>query len=36
MPHTAGNIAGITLIGLSCLGIAASLRMASNAAGHKS
>jgi hypothetical protein len=36
MPHTAGTTAGIALIGLSCLGIAASLRMANNAAGNKS
>ncbi|MEO8373311.1 MAG: hypothetical protein ABI806_29270 [Candidatus Solibacter sp.] len=36
MPHTAGNTAGIALIGLGCLGIAASLRMAGNATGNRS
>jgi hypothetical protein len=36
MPHTAGNTVGIALIGLGCLGIAASLRMASRAAGNRS
>jgi len=35
MPHTAGNTAGIALIGLSCLGIAASLRKVT-VAGHRS
>jgi len=36
MPHTAGNTAGIALLGLGCLGIAASLRMAGKAAGSRS
>jgi hypothetical protein len=36
MPHTAGDTAGIALLGLGCLGIAASLKMASNAAGNRS
>jgi hypothetical protein len=36
MPHTAGNTAAIGLIGLSCLGIAVSLRMAARRAGSKS
>jgi len=36
MPHTAGNTAGIALLGLGCLGIAASLRVAGNAAANRS
>jgi len=36
MPHTAGNTAGIALLGLGCLGVAATLRKAAPAAGNKS
>jgi len=36
MPQTASNMAGLALIGLSCLGIAASLRIVSTAAGSRS
>ncbi|MEO8594757.1 MAG: hypothetical protein ABI759_15675 [Candidatus Solibacter sp.] len=36
MPHTAGNLAGIALAGLSCLGIAASLRKTARVAGDQS
>jgi len=34
MPHTSGNTAAIALVGLGCLGIALSLRMAGKAASH--
>lgn len=36
MPHTAGNTVGIALLGLGCLGIATSLRMASKAGASRS
>jgi cell division septation protein DedD len=36
MPQTAGNTAAIGLLGLGCLGIAASIRMALSRAGSKS
>ena len=36
MPHTAGNTAGLALLGLGCFGIAASLRVAGKALGHRS
>jgi len=36
MPHTAGNIAGIALIGLGCIAIAASLGLATRSAGSRS
>jgi len=36
MPHTAGNTASIALIGLGCLFIAASLRMAGRSVGSRS